>query len=499
MDCIKDRFNITQKAFRRFMYNDLYIFGVMALAFVAWVTKSAVTGFVLMSVIGFFALSLSDDLLPLLANLLGCVLMLYTGDISSYLYLWPAIIPLALGLIIFLVRNIICKTKAEGGFKANFKLGKFFFPLLAVALVLLLGGAGVIPIDLYIKSLPGILLLGVGILFGYLIFINFIKRDTETDYALTLGRILVYMGLFVGIELVITIARSQLPMSDWNNGYWALGWAGNRNVIAHVLLFTAPMSLYMFTRSTKWGWWYLAIGVFQYLCLFLTYSRGGILCGFVALFVGIIFMAVKAPNKKIGLISIGAILIVIAILAICFRDKLAVIFQNLVDRGSGTSGRTALYKEAIEVFCKHPFLGAGMGYQGANYTPKPPIYTYWFHSTIFQVMACMGMVGLICYIVLYGSKIVILWKTRHNSFSLFAIVVWIGYEGYSLIDTGTFIPFPQQFFSLLILIILEIINEKEDTPFIMGVYRKIKNKINEKKEAVEIPENDQDHETTTER
>lgn len=68
---------------------------------------------------------------------------------------------------------------------------------------------------------------------------------------------------------------------------------------------------------------------------------------------------------------------------------------------------------------------------------------------------------------------------------MFALVAWIGYEGYSLIDTGTFIPFPQQFFSLLILIILEIANEKEDKPFLKGVYNKIKDKIQEKKKGKE--------------
>ena len=485
MNFVLDKFNKFQKAFRRFSYTDFYIVGVMVLAFIAWVTKSSVAGFVLMSVIGFFALALSDDLLPLLANVLGCVLMLHTGDVDALLPLWPAVIPLALGLIIFLTRNIMAKVKAEGGFKANFKLGKFFFPLLAVSIVLLMGGVGVISLDAYVKTLPGVLLLGVGILFGYLIFINFIKRDTNQDIPLTFGKILVYMGLFVGIELLITIARSGLPMADWNTGHWVLGWAGNRNVVAHVLLFTAPMSLYMFTRSVKMGWWYLILGVFQYCCLFLTYSRGGILCGFIALIVGIVFMIIKAPNKKIALISISAILVAVAILGVIFRHQVQVIFQNLIDRGIGTSGRTTLYKEAIEVFCKHPFLGAGMGYQGANYSPKPPIYTYWFHSTVFQILACMGIVGVICYVVLYGSKLCMIWKTRKNTFTLFALVAWIGYEGYSLIDTGTFIPFPQQFFSLLILIILEIANEKEDKPFLKGVYNKIKDKIQEKKKGKE--------------
>ena len=113
MNFVLDKFNKFQKAFRRFSYTDFYIVGVMVLAFIAWVTKSSVAGFVLMSVIGFFALALSDDLLPLLANVLGCVLMLHTGDVDALLPLWPAVIPLALGLIIFLTRNIMAKVKAD--------------------------------------------------------------------------------------------------------------------------------------------------------------------------------------------------------------------------------------------------------------------------------------------------------------------------------------------------------------------------------------------------
>ena len=58
---------------------------VMAIAFAAWMVESALMGFICMGVLAVIALLVADDLLPVLANLLGCILMLYTGDVDMLL------------------------------------------------------------------------------------------------------------------------------------------------------------------------------------------------------------------------------------------------------------------------------------------------------------------------------------------------------------------------------------------------------------------------------
>ena len=90
-------------------------------------------------------------------------------------------------------------------------------------------------------------------------------------------------------------------------------------------------------------------------------------------------------------------------------------FVSLLDRGFGTSGRDVLYKEAIELFKAHPLFGVGRGYLGPNYKLNS-VGVYWFHSTVLQVAATMGIVGLAAYAYYYYVRFAILFKNFKYSF-----------------------------------------------------------------------------------
>ena len=109
------------------------------------------------------------------------------------------------------------------------------------------------------------------------------------------------------------------------------------------------------------------------------------------------------------------------------------------------------------MFIKHPIVGAGMGYSGVNYD-MVVIGFYWFHSTFFQIIASMGIVGLIGYLYFYIVRYKIIIKSaRSGIFGVFALLALIGFELYSMIDTGTFIPVPTMMLTMLI----TLINEKQ--------------------------------------
>ena len=133
---------------------------------------------------------------------------------------------------------------------------------------------------------------------------------------------------------------------------------------------------------------------------------------------------------------------------------------SLIKRGMGSSGRTELFKEAWGLFKAHPIFGVGKGYMGPN-TPPSAIGVYFFHSTFFQVIACMGIVGLAAYAYFYIIRFKILFKNIKHSFNLFCLALLIGFEGYSLLDTGTFIAYP--FMALIVIITLLL--ERVQTDF----------------------------------
>lgn len=457
MTKFKSTFLSVQEGVRRFSYTDWYILLVLAIGVTGWALQNAVVGFVGMVLVSSVVLVLSDDILPLTVNAFGAMLMIYTDKLDEFLKMWPSLIVLVVAIVIFVVRNSVAKIKR----KDRFVFGKMFFPQIAISIALLLGGIGTIAVDRYVASLPNVLALGIGVLAIYLLFANFIKRNDEIDYAKYFAKVLMWIGFAVSIQLCVVIAKSGIAPNEWAKAYWNVGW-GNRNNIATFFLLTAPMALYLSTRTRR-GWAYILMAFWQYACLIMTLSRGGILFGLIALVFGVAFSIYKAPCKKHQLICFAICAVVIIIVGIVFRDGVKGVIKSLMDRVNGghegdlSSGRLDLYKEAWEQFKAHPFLGVGMGFIGKVWITND-MAQYWFHSTFFQVLACMGIVGIVAYTYYYVVRIGFCIKMMKQQFrfAFFVFVAWVGFEGYSMIDTGTMSPFPYMMLVAVMTCILEI-------------------------------------------
>lgn len=454
---VKSALLFAQEGVRKFAYTDLYILLVLAIVVTAWTTQNATFGFVALILVSSIVLVFSDDILPLSVNAFGAMLMIYKDKVDEFAYLWPTFIPLGVAIVIFVVRNTISKVKQ----KQRFVFGRMFCPQIAISVALLLGGVGVIAKENYLTALPNVLALGIGVLVVYLLFANFIKQDENRDYAKYFAKVVMWIGFAVCVEMAVIIARSNVSPSDWASAYWNVGW-GNRNNIATFLLFSAPMALYLSTRSTK-GWAYILMAFFQYFCLCMTLSRGGILCGFIALVFGIAFSICKAPNRKRQAIYFAACIVVAVILCAIGKDVVRGLIESLGNRihvgeGDMTSGRSDLYKEAWELFKQHPIFGAGMGYVGYGPGMFNDMKQYWFHSTLFQVLGCMGIVGIAAYVYYYVVRLGLCVKmmTKQFKFAFFVCVAWIGFEGYSMIDTGTMIPFPNMMLVAVMTYVIEL-------------------------------------------
>ncbi|MDE6188664.1 MAG: O-antigen ligase family protein [Clostridia bacterium] len=443
---VKKGYNYTESIIKKFVFTDFYLILVCAAVFIGWATKCAPFGLGSIILVSCIALLFADDILPLTVNLFSGVLAIYSYDFSDYVYLWPLAIPLFICLIFFMVKNR----------KSEFRLGKMFFPLMAVAIALLVGGIGYGDGDThwnnFLRALPDFCMLGLAVPLIYLLYSNYLKRDDERDIPLYFSKTLMYLGLVISLQLISVISTSNIPVSEWQHTVWDIGWA-NRNGIATYLTFTAGMTVYLSTRYRQ-GWIYLLFALMQYVCLILTFSRGGIIFGTLSGIIAIIIAIIKAPNKKIFAIYLAAILLAALIVYLAARENVNEVIQALLERGTGTSGRFELYKEAWGLFKDHPFLGVGRGYVGTGTIPNE-IGIYWFHSTIFQILAGMGLVGLVAYVYYYVIRFKILFMNFKNSFNLFVLAVWIGFEGYCLINTGTFIGYPYMALVIVMTLLLE--------------------------------------------
>lgn len=426
----------------KFVYTDFYLVLVCIFTFIGWISKCAPFGITCAVVLFCLALLGADDILPLTINIFSAVLLIFSDKFSDYTYLWPLAIPLGICIVYFLVKNKSSK----------FRPGKMFFPLIAVAYALLLGGVGTTIKQDFLRVLPDFFMLGVGVPAVYLLYSNYLKRDDERDVPLYFSKTMMYIGLVICFQLITVISQSKIPVHDWQNTVWEVGWA-DRNDVATYLIFTAGMTMYLSTRYRQ-GWIYLALGIFQYVCLVLTFSRGGIIFGLISGIAALIFTIIKAPNKKLHFFYIGIVVLGMLIIYLCLLNDINTMISALFERGFGTSGRSDLYKEAWELFKTNPLFGVGKGYAG-SYTHTSAIGVYWFHSTIFQIIACMGIMGIIAYVYFYAVRLKILFKNIKNSFNLFCLAVFVGFEGYSLINTGTFVAYPFMALALVMTLLLE--------------------------------------------
>ena len=444
---------------KKFIYTDYYMWLILAIVFIGWVARSATFGFVALILTSCFVLLFADDILPLIVNILSAVLMIFTDTIDAFLYMWPTFIPLGLAIAVFVVRNVRIKVKTPG---EKFHLGKMFFPRLAVALALLLGGVGVVSVEGYLMALPNTIALGIGVLAVYLLVRNFLKTGGDLDRSVYFAKILAYVGMVVGLQLVIVIARAGIAPAHWAGANWNVGW-GNRNNVATYLIFTAPMCLFLGTKH-RYGVIYLFMAVFQYCCLIMTFSRGGILFGAIAAVFGVAFTIWKSKDRKRQAIYVGGVFAVMALFYLIFMDDVNDVFKSLMSRGTGLSGRDELYVEAWDLFKQKPFQGHGLGYMGNGPGGvHEAINLYWFHSTFFQVIACMGIIGILAYGYNYVVKFMLLLKNWRNSFNLFVLVIFIGFEGYSMMDTGTMVPFPNMMLVVILMCVVEMFTSDRDT------------------------------------
>ncbi len=475
----ENKFTQFENAMKKFAYTDFYLIWVSLVVFVGWVTKCAPIGFCGLILTACIMLVTLDDLLPLVPCIFNAVLMIYTNKIEELLFMWPIFIPLVLAIGIFVVRNMRAKfamsrlalSQAHALDGSNIKLsrkdkiaytfrhynfsqgmGKMFYVQLAVSIVLLFGGIGVISAERFMGGFPIAIALGFGVLGVYLLLNLFLKRDHNRDVGLFFGKMMTYIGIVLCLELIITIVRSGMPISDWPNSYWDLGW-GIRNNVATYLSLTMPMTFYLVTRY-RHGWIPFLIGVFQGVCIVLTMSRGGMIGGVITGVFSLIFIVIKSKNKKRTLIPIAILCVAVIIVLVIFRDYVVQVIGAIADRGFGSNGRDALYLEAIELFKKYPFQGAGMGYLGNNFDLSVMSF-YWFHSTFFQIIGSMGIVGLIVYAIYYFQRFKVLFSNIKCSFNLFILAMWLGFEAYGMIDTTTFVPFPNMMLIILTCLLLE--------------------------------------------
>jgi len=212
---------------------------------------------------------------------------------------------------------------------------------------------------------------------------------------------------------------------NWNEPAWLTGRVssslGQPNFLASYLLLVIPLSVYLFFKAKKLlikFFWFIVL-ISQLLCLFFTYSRGGL----IGLAIGLIIIALiyflitkQQLSKKINFkqkLALFLLLIILVSLGLIGYYKIDFFKQRVKSSFDFQSGSVAprmnFWKTSLSAIKEKPFFGYGLDNQGEvfiKYYEKDwgihgnvNDYPDRAHNLILDILLTVGGVGLIFYLL----------------------------------------------------------------------------------------------------
>lgn len=436
----------------RFLYSVYYSVAVSIWALVCFILNLQTVGLFVMIAGACLILVCIKDILPIIPLFTNCVL---TINHFSLLTTIPYIVAYCILGACFVCHFIRFPFK-------NFYLGKLFFPLCLVSAALFLGGVlSHQGLNYYKNGIVSAFATGPLILIIYLLFLNGINAPEHTD-------VKTYVSSAVIVSTVCACLEIFVCFVSQNNNIFKLvrniGW-GNFNTVGALTLIAIPLCCYFMVRTGKFAA-LLAVVIFMIATDILGNSDGStgislLSLPFLAVFT---FLNLKTKQRERLISFLSIAIIIVCAFALFFLHKFGIdeIISFISDK-TNENGRYDIYEKAINIFKDNPILGIGQGFWDEQvYEPN---YTYNFHSTVFHVLATMGIFGIIAYLVYYVFRFKILLGGK-SPFNAFAYLSFIMFEAYGIIDVCEFNIIPLMSFMTLIILTAEISNIKGEENFL---------------------------------
>jgi len=271
------------------------------------------------------------------------------------------------------------------------------------------------------------------VILALVIFVYFFFAFTlESNSKEYISKCFLYLSAFIGIQFILTYVLKDADLGD--NIRPNLKW-GISNAGALIMLLGLPCGGYLYLKKSNTL--YFVLTRFSFLALLLSTSRGGILCAIPAYIATDVYCGLKVKDRKVfSLLCIGTIAIVLAGVVATLNYTQHYI-QYIIDRflqgdnlNDFSTGRIELYQKAIEAFLSSPIIGIG-----TTLSVKYGV-TAWYHSTLFDTLAALGIVGLVAFGYHFYQKYRLLWKYKKDSFVIFMYIGIICSGLYGMIDVS---------------------------------------------------------------
>lgn len=431
-----------------FLFSDnlfVWLIGALILAF--WAIDLWVIGIIVLCALAAVALFFSRDTSKLLPILFMFVLIISANRHGLGGFGW--VIYVALGLLFggIIFHIIYYKPKFSYLF-AEGRMKGFTLSLLFLMLPMVLGGIGRSGRNPFVVLLVFALMLAISVCF--LFFLSTTDKKSGEDMLKYILLIMFVAGIVISAQMLIFYYRlGSYEAVEYciNQKKLDIGWASTNNV-APFMAMCMPSSFYYAIKKKRYGYLFIALALAQYVLILTTGCRGTILFATMALPFMLSYTMAKTENKiGVGLTVSLCFCAAVALVAY-YGPQVSKILGVMLNKGLSDSGRMDLYQMAWDTFKSYPIFGAGWDFRlgqmaGDGYTP------YWYHSTPLQILANMGLFGLIFFAFFtfwrYRSAL-----TKGFQVEKFAIAAGLLlFELYGLIDVNYFGP--TFFISMLIM------------------------------------------------
>ncbi len=438
----KVKLNKIGDLFSPYFYGKFFPVQIALLVVLCFIAKTTLVALAIISILAAFVLIFYKNVAPIIP-MLFMVLMAFTdfeimGRVLPYILLSPAIIA-------FIARPFIHPIKKQ-------KLGLLVIPLLLVSLALGLGGILRDEHD-FSYTLAQFLSLGPTMLLIYLFFsFNIPKKDN-----FCIKEYLCYNFIVGGLAMALEIAyvRFYLQAYGWTNPGWI-----NVNGCASFVLLAIPSCCYLIVKS-KEILFYIICLLCLYFSLFVfdSYLAIGICFAYTPFLIFYTYRNMRRNNRLLLLytilfVSVITLFVLISVFAIYEFDVTSI--QLTVT--SLSRERDVIYYKAIELFKENPLFGYGFQFFDDSILVMPDyvssIIVFNFHSTLFHVLATMGLFGLIVYAVYFFTRFYILMR-KNNSFTFMMLIGFIMFESHAMIDLAEFNAIPLMSAVTVMIVIVE--------------------------------------------
>ncbi len=245
---------------------------------------------------------------------------------------------------------------------------------------------------------------------GYMIYFIIINSGIKIvkKHLFDLSKVATYLMLTLSFEIFYNYYLHGFEKVIHSKNLVHLGWDYS-NFIAVIFVLLIPIALYKYLDHEKYHIAYFLIDLLNLLGLLLTLSRGAILGVFVSLFIFIILFV-----RKRFLFRYGSIVGIIAFI-IYKHEKFGYYFSLIKDKYLNREflddhGRFPLYKLAFERFKENILFGDGIKssrYMITHFLERSSVH---YHNFILQIVATLGIIGLILFLFIVLKWVKVLYK-----------------------------------------------------------------------------------------